>query len=47
MPKYLLLWEVDPSKLPIDPKERGAAWSAMLDMVKQGIKEGKTNYNIM
>ncbi len=40
MPKYLLLWEVDPSKLPIDPKERGAAWSAMLDMVKQDIKEG-------
>ena len=42
MPKYLLLWEVAPSKLPIDPKERGAAWSAMLDMVKQGIKEGIT-----
>jgi len=42
MPKYLLLWEADPSKLPIDPKERGAALSALLDMVKQGIKEGTT-----
>ena len=42
MPKYLLLWEADPSKLPIDPKERGAAYSALLDMVKQGIKEGTT-----
>ena len=42
MSKYLLLWETDPSKLPIDPKERGAAYSALLDMVKQGIKEGTT-----
>jgi len=42
MPKYLLLWEADASKLPIDPKERGAALSALLDMTKQGIKEGTT-----
>jgi len=40
MAKYLLLWELDTSKVPIDPKERGAAWSAMLDGVKQDIKEG-------
>ena len=42
MPKYLVLFELDNSKVPIDPKERGAAWSAMLDMVKQDIKEGVT-----
>ncbi len=42
MPKYLLLWELDRSKTPIDPKERGVAWGAMLDMVKQDIKEGVT-----
>lgn len=42
MAKYLVLWEADPSKLPIDPKERGAALSALLDMVKQDIKEGIT-----
>ena len=42
MPKYLVLWEADPSKQPIDPKERGAALSALLDMVKHGIKEGTT-----
>ena len=42
MAKYLLLWELDRSKTPIDPKERGAAWGAMLDKVKQDIKEGVT-----
>ena len=42
MAKYLLLWEVDTSRTPIDPKERGEAWSAMLDMVKQDIKDGVT-----
>ena len=42
MAKYLVLFELDRSKTPIDPKERGAAWGAMLDMVKQDIKEGVT-----
>ena len=35
MAKYLILWEVDPSRSPIDPKERGAAWGMLVDMVKQ------------
>ena len=42
MAKYLVLWEVDTSRTPIDPKERGAAWGAMLDMDKQDIKDGFT-----
>ncbi len=41
MPKYLVLWEVDPSMVSVDPKERGALWVGMTDSVKQDIKEGK------
>jgi len=40
MGKYLLLWEIDETKVPISPQERGAGWSALIDMVKQDIKKG-------
>ena len=40
MAKYLMLWEVDPSRAPIDPKERGAAWGMLVDMVKQDQAKG-------
>ena len=40
MPRYLLFWEVDPSKAPVDAKERGAAWSMMLDMIGEDQKKG-------
>ena len=40
MAKYLILWELDDSKIPEDPKERGAAWTMMADMVKQDMKAG-------
>ena len=40
MGKYLLLWEIDRTKLPVSPKERGAGWNAVLEMVKQDIKKG-------
>ena len=40
MAKYLILWEVDPSRAPEDPKERGEGWTLMLDMIKEDIKEG-------
>lgn len=43
MPKYFMLWEVDPSAMPADPKERGALWLGMTEMVKQDIKEGRTS----
>ncbi len=42
MAKYLLLWEIDKSKVPANPKERGAGFSMLLEMVKQDIKKGKT-----
>ena len=40
MGKYLLIWEIDRTKLPVSPKERGAGWNALLEMVKQDIKKG-------
>jgi hypothetical protein len=40
MGKYLLLWEIDATKIPVSPKERGAAWSAFMVMIKQDIKKG-------
>ena len=38
MGKYLVLWEVDQSRVPVDAKERGAAWSLLMEMVKQDMK---------
>jgi hypothetical protein len=43
MPKYLLLWEVDANKAPVNSKERGAAWTGMLNLIKQDMKEGKVS----
>ena len=40
MGKYLLLWEMDQTRIPIDPKERGTGWKALMDMVKQDIEKG-------
>jgi hypothetical protein len=39
MGKYLVYWEVDHSKIPIDPKERGAGWGMLMAMVRQDIKK--------
>ena len=40
MPRYLMIWELDTTKVPIIPKERAAAWSPMLNMVEQDLKSG-------
>ena len=40
MGKYLLLWEVDPTRTPEDVKERGGAWELLIAMVKEDIKKG-------
>ena len=40
MGKYLLLWEVDPTKVPISPQERGTAWAGLMSMVKQDMEKG-------
>ena len=40
MGKYLLLWQLDPARIPIDPKERGAGYGALLEMVKNDLEKG-------
>ena len=42
MGKYLILWEVDPTKIPVDPKERGEGWGLLMAMVEQDIEKGIT-----
>ena len=42
MGKYLYLWEIDRTKIPLDPKERGVGFSMLLEMVKQDMKKGIT-----
>jgi hypothetical protein len=42
MGKYLIFWEVDQTKIPIDPKERGEGWSFLMAMVRQDIEKGIT-----
>jgi hypothetical protein len=40
MGRYLVLWEIDQTKIPIDPKERGAGWGALMAMVRQDLEKG-------
>ena len=42
MGKYLALWKIDQTRIPVDPKERGAAWSALMKVVKKNLKAGLT-----
>lgn len=42
MGKYLALWEIDQTRIPVDPKERGAGWSALMAMVKKNLETGLT-----
>jgi len=40
MGKYLIFWEVDRTKVPISPQDRGTGWGALLDMVKEDTGKG-------
>ena len=42
MGKYLVLWEVDQTKIPVDPKERGEGWGFLMAMIRQDIEKGIT-----
>ncbi len=42
MGRYLVLWEMDQTKVPISPQERGTGWAALMDVVKEDIKKGIT-----
>ncbi len=49
MGKYLVLWEVDQTKIPLDPKERGEGWGFLMGLFSQlvGDNEGNgQNFNI-
>ncbi len=40
MSRYLVLWEADESKIPVDPEERKVGWIMALEMTKQDMKDG-------
>ncbi len=40
MAKYLLMWEIDSSRVPISPKERGEAWDFLIKIVKHDMEKG-------
>ena len=42
MGKYLALWEIDKTRIPVDPKERGAGWSALIALAKKNLEIGLT-----
>ena len=42
MGKYLVMWEADESKIPLDPEERKQAWLGAIEMERQNIKEAGT-----
>ncbi|MFW9971162.1 MAG: hypothetical protein ACFFDF_13295 [Candidatus Odinarchaeota archaeon] len=42
MGKYLILWEVDWSKIPIDRKERGIGWNGLLTLIRKDFEKGTT-----
>ncbi|MCK4414334.1 MAG: hypothetical protein KAY32_12380 [Candidatus Eisenbacteria sp.] len=40
MGRYLLLWEVDKARIPVDRKERGVGWGLLMSMVRQDREKG-------
>ena len=40
MGKYLLLWELDRTKIPLDPKEREVEFNMLMKVIKQDKKKG-------
>ena len=40
MPKFLILWEIDPTFTPKTPEERLKLWLTMLNMVKADLQAG-------
>jgi hypothetical protein len=40
MAKFLLDWELDSSKTPVNPKERAEGWSMLMKAVQQDLRNG-------
>ena len=41
MGKYLFLWEIDQSKIPMDPKERADGYLVLLSLIRQDFEKGR------
>jgi len=42
MPRYLILWGLEPRRIPEKPKDRVQLWTPMVQMVREGMKSGVT-----
>jgi len=42
MGRYLLIWELDQTRMPLDLKERGNGFNMLTNMVREDMKAGKT-----
>ncbi len=40
MAKFLVLWQLDQARTPVDATERGTTWTMFLETVKQQIEQG-------
>ena len=40
MGRYLLLWDMDMSRVPVSPQERAAGWSMLTGMVREDMAKG-------
>jgi len=40
MGKYLLLWRLDPARVPVNPKDRATGWSGLMAMVNKDLERG-------
>ena len=40
MGKYLLIWELEKDKIPIDPKERREGFDLLMALIKQDMEKG-------
>ena len=40
MGKFFLKWRLDASRIPIDPKERGASYTLLMNMIKDDRENG-------
>ncbi|KUO40100.1 MAG: hypothetical protein AVW06_02885 [Hadesarchaea archaeon DG-33-1] len=40
MGKFLMLWEIDLSRMPVNPAERGQLYNQLLQSVKNDMKKG-------
>lgn len=40
MPKFLVMWEADETKIPVDPNLRREGWLGAIAMTKEEIKSG-------